>query len=89
MQRLKASRTSMRCADLGKLLETLGFYVKDGERGGHKVFFHDHLDGFLSGSYDCGHGRNPEIKPAYISNVLCILRHYEAELNRYLEKNDD
>lgn len=76
----------MRCAELGKLLESLGFDVKDGERGSHKVFFHDHLEGFISGSYDCGHGRNPEVKSAYISNVLRILRQYEAELSRYLEE---
>ena len=89
IQRLKSARTSMRCAELGKLLESLGFYVKDGERGGHKVFFHDHLEGFISSSYDCGHGRNPEIKPAYISNVLRTLRQYEAELTRYLESDND
>ena len=79
----------MRCADLGKLLESLGFDVKDSGRGGHKVFFHDHLEGFISGSYDCGHGRNSEIKPAYINNVLRILRQYEAELTGYLEKRND
>lgn len=89
MQRLKSGRTSMRCAELGKLLESLGFYVRDGERGGHKMFFHDHLAGFVSSSYDCGHGRNLEIKPAYISNVLRILRQYDADLTRYLEERND
>lgn len=79
----------MRCAEMTRLLEGLGFEVRDGERGGHKVFSHRGIEGFLSGGYDCGHGRNPEIKRAYVRKVLNILRQYEAELTRYLEERND
>lgn len=79
----------MRCAEMTSLLKSLGFDVRDGSRGGHKVFVHDGIQGFTSGSYNCDHGRNPEIKRAYIRKVLVILRQYEAELTRYLEERDD
>jgi hypothetical protein len=74
---------------MARLLESLGFVVRDGNRGGHKVFVHDHIQRFTSGGYDCAHGRNPEIKRPYIKKVLAILRQYEADLTRYLEERND
>lgn len=79
----------MRCSEMAKLLESLGFDVRDGSRGGHKLFFHDHIEGFVSGAYNCDHGRNPEIKRPYIKKVLATLRQYDAELRRYLEEGND
>jgi hypothetical protein len=70
-------------------LESLVFYVRGGARGGHKLFFHDHIEDFTSGAYNCDHGRNPEIKRPYIKKVLAILRQYETELTRYLESRND
>jgi len=52
------------------------------------VFFHDGISAFTSGSYNCGHGRNPEIKPAYIGKVLRILRQYEVEIIDFLERTE-
>lgn len=52
-----------------KLLEGLGFSVKDDKRGGHKVFTHDGIQSFRTGSYNCEHGRNPEIKRPYIPKI--------------------
>lgn len=86
VRELESSRASIRCGRLADLLDRLGFEVRDGRKSGHKVFVHPGLSGFASGSYTCGHGRNPEIKPAYIRNVLRILRQYEAELTELLEK---
>ncbi len=86
IRQLASAGASMRCAEMAKLLEGLGFEVRNGSRGGHKLFFHDHIEGFVSGAYNCDHGRNPEIKRPYIKKVLAILRQYEAELTRYLEE---
>ncbi|HET8554713.1 MAG TPA: type II toxin-antitoxin system HicA family toxin [Rhodanobacteraceae bacterium] len=86
---LAGAGASMRCVALGKLLENLGFEVRDGKRGGHKIFVHDGIPGFTSGAYNCDHGRNPEIKRPYINKVLKILKQYEAELTRYLEEQHD
>ena len=89
IRQLSQAGASMRCAELTRLLEALGFEVRDGGRGGHKVFVHDHLATFHSGSYNCEHGRNPEIKRPYIKKVLRILRQYEAELRDHLESKND
>lgn len=70
-------------------LAWLGFAVRDGKRGGHKIFTHPNLYNFYSSSYNCGHGRNPEIKPAYITNILNILDTYDTELREFLGKTDD
>ena len=84
---LEASPKSIRCDELAKLLEDLGFDVRKGRQGGHRVFFHDDLSDFISGSYDCGHGKNPEIKPAYIRKVVRILKEHETELTEILRSS--
>lgn len=88
-QHLQASRKSIRCHELVELLESLGFTVRDGKRGGHKVFTHPHLPAFHSASFNCGHGRNPEIKPAYIRNVLRVLDTHEDELRAHLSGREN
>jgi hypothetical protein len=88
VEALTASKASIRCGALAEQLERLGFEVRDGKQGGHKIFVHDGIPGFFSGSYDCGHGKNPEIKPAYIRKVLRILRQYEEEIIDFLERTE-
>ncbi len=85
---LQASKANIRCNTLAEQLARLGFEVRDGKRGGHKVFFHDGISAFTSGSYNCGHGKNPEIKPAYIGKILRILRQYEDEIIDFLERTE-
>ena len=80
LRQLQVHKNKLRCNEVQDLLEQLGFVVRDGARGGHKVFVHPQLEGFYSGSYNCGHGRNPEIKVAYISNVIRIINLYREAL---------
>lgn len=84
---LSAAKKSIRCDELAEQLNRLGFEVREG-KAGHRVFVHDGLPHFKSGSYNCGHGRNPEIKPAYITNVLRILGQYQAEIRDYLGESE-
>lgn len=86
---LQERKGNLCCDDVKALLAGLGFIVRDGKRGGHKVFTHPGLPSFKSGSFNCGHGKNPEIKPAYISKIVRTIRTYEDELKIYLEKCDD
>ncbi len=79
----------MRCQDMLSALARLGFEVRDGGKQGHKVVTHAGLPGFLSASFTCGHGRNPEIKPAYVSKLRKLLLTYESELVSFLEKTDE
>ena len=86
---LKNNKTNIRCDELADLLTQLGFEVRDGKKAGHKVFVHDGLKEFYSGSYDCGHGSNPVIKRGYIGSVLRILAQHESAIIEYLGDKDD
>lgn len=89
VETLKNNKTNIRCDELAASLTQLGFEVRDGKKGGHKIFVHDGLQDFYSGGYNCGHGNNPVIKPAYIGKVLNILVQYKDELMVYLGDNND
>lgn len=81
---LRARKANVRCKELTELLKDLGFTITPG-RGNHKIVTHDGLDGFTSTSYDCGHGKDAQIKPPYITKVARVLSDYASELSRYLE----
>ena len=83
---LQQRKASLCCNDVKSLLVSLGFEVRDGKQGGHKVFVHQGIPSFMSGSFNCGHGKNPEIKPAYILKIIQILKHHRDELEEYLEE---
>lgn len=86
IENLQQRKANLCCEDVKSLLVNLGFEVRDGKQGGHKVFVHQGLPSFLSGSFNCGHGKNPEIKPAYIGKIIQVLKQHHDELVRYLEK---
>lgn len=79
---LQQHKASLCCEDIKRLLISLGFEVRDGKQGGHKVFVHHGLLSFHSGSFNCGHSKNHEIKPAYISKIVQILKHYQDDLEK-------
>ena len=54
-QELLNRKGNLRCVEVIALLQQLGFEVRDGKRGGHKLYFHDGLPEFHSGSFNCGH----------------------------------
>lgn len=83
IRHLRLANASIRCQELTRLLESLGFDVRNGKKQGHKVFVHHGLDSFTSGGYSCGHGKNPEIKPVYIKKIARLLKQYENELIQY------
>jgi hypothetical protein len=89
VRQILINKTSIRCDEIGNLLKLLGFQVRDGRTGGHKVFLHPGIPTFYSGSYNCGHGKNPSIKQAYIKNIIKILDAYRSELKIYLEEDDN
>jgi len=83
IQTLGNAGASMRCSDLQRALESIGFEVKDRKKPGHKVVYHSRLSEmseFTTTSYTCGHGKNPEVKPAYVKKMLGVIRRYESEL---------
>lgn len=87
LKRLREARGSLRCDELRRELEALGFEVRDGKKAGHKVLTHPQIADFFSASYTCGHGKNPEIKPPYIRNICKVIEAHETVLRRLLEEN--
>jgi len=86
---LKSAQAAMRCRDMVNTLESLGFEVRDGRNQGHKVVFHSGIPEFFSDGFTCGHGRNPEIKPAYVQKIRKLLLRHEAEIISFLETRDE
>ena len=86
INQLQQHKSGLCCEDVKRLLAGLGFDVRDGKQGGHKVFVHQGLPSFHSGSFNCGHGKNPEIKPAYITKIIQILKQNQDELDDYLTR---
>lgn len=87
IDQLQQHKTNLCCEEVKRLLQGLDFEVRDGKQGGHKIFVHPGLPSFMSGSFNCGHGKNPEIKPAYIGKIIQVLKQYREELERYLEES--
>ncbi|WP_295878933.1 type II toxin-antitoxin system HicA family toxin [uncultured Thiohalocapsa sp.] len=83
-EQLEQAVTSLRCSDLVRILRKLGFDVRDGAKQGHKVMTHPGVPSFTSQAFTCGHGKNPEIKPVYVRNIVATLRQFESELAEYL-----
>ena len=83
--RLSTAGANLRCDDVVSLLSSLGFVVKGSRRKpGHKNVTHPGVASFTTASFNCGHGKNPEIKRPYIKNMIKVLTDYEAELIAYL-----
>lgn len=76
---LTQRRNTTSCKDLLRLLEGLDFVVRAGRRGHHYTYRHPDIAGFR-GNFDCGHGRNPDVLPVYIRDILSVLSEYESIL---------
>ena len=84
-----STRASIRCKDMIRLLEGLGFVVRDGKKTGHKVITHPTLVNFTSASITCGHGRNPQVKPIYVASIRRLLVTHAEGLDERKENRDD
>lgn len=82
--KLKSAKANTSCGDMARLLQSLGFTVKDAKRAGHKIYVHDGISDFWSANYDCGHGKNPKLKSCYVNNVMSVLRQNKAGILKYL-----
>lgn len=83
---LTARKANVRCSEMREILEGLGFTIREGSNGNHRIFTHRGLEEFKSSSYDCGHGRDSLIKASYVVKVVRVLSENAIELNDFLEK---
>ena len=81
---LESAGASMRCSDVIGLLESLGFVVRDCRRGRHKTFKHPSIPSFHGSNFNCGHGRNPEVKSSDLRTILRVMDEYETEIKEHL-----
>ena len=82
---LRARKANLRCTEVISILESLGFVVSSGKAPGHRLFTHPGLKDFFSSSFNCDHGKNPQIKPAYVTNILKVLATHETALSAHLD----
>ncbi|MEE4382285.1 MAG: type II toxin-antitoxin system HicA family toxin [Pseudomonadales bacterium] len=78
--RLGPAASAVRCRELVALLESLGFTVRRGRRGNHRIVTHAGLDDFLGTSFDCGHGRDPEVRPVYVHKLRRVIEMHAQAL---------
>lgn len=84
-ERLKVSAGNLRCNDVCSILSALGFVVRDAKSGGHKTYIHIAISN-INGNYNCGHGKDPQVKKPYIMKILDVLEKNENDIKRYLDK---
>ena len=82
-------KANITCNEVIEKLTALGFEVRDGSRGGHKIFTHDKLINFYSASFNCGHGKSPILKKEYITAIIRTLKKYQLELERLQEEDNE
>lgn len=87
IDRLATSGASLRCKDVEQLLRGLGFDVREGKKAGHRVVSHPELVDFTGTNFTCGHGRNPEIKPAYVKSLRKVLESHADALRELRERS--
>jgi len=82
ISQLQKNKT-LRCLEVVKMLEYLGFQVNEGKASNHKIFTHNQLPGFIAGGFNCEHGKNGEVKRPYLRKILRVLQKYEADLKTF------
>lgn len=80
IEKLRGSKSNIMCDELTRLLTKLGYDVRQGRRGNHRVFTHSLLIGWHGSNFDCGHGRNPPVLPIYITKIVKILEKHQDEI---------
>ncbi len=80
LQTLRQRRATISCNELIRLLTDLGYEVVKRNSGKHHTFNHPKIDGWIGGNFDCGHGRNPSILPAYINKIIKLLEVHKDEI---------
>jgi hypothetical protein len=87
LKQLDKAGGRIRCSELCELLEGLGFYFKSKKTPGHKVYFHDGLTDFFSGSFNCDHAKDPSVKAGYIQRVRSVLTEFKDALDNLPKGN--
>lgn len=80
VKHLRSGGTNIRCSALKQLLESLHFQVSRAGGGNHYVITHPSIPGFRGAHYNCGHGQDPQVKPAYIRRLRIVIEENQEYL---------
>ena len=82
-----AAGANTSCHEFTSLLKKLGFDIRDGSNGGHKIATHDGIkltveDG---ANYNCGPNPGTMVKRGYVKHFLGIVDDNEVKLRRHID----
>lgn len=78
----RGRKANLRCKEICAGLIHLGFTIRDGRRGGHKIVSHSGLKEFMGTDFDGGHGANELVKPRYVDKLLRVIKDWADDLER-------
>ncbi|WP_239292544.1 hypothetical protein [Candidatus Nitrotoga sp. 1052] len=81
--KLRNSAGNLRCSEVKAILKALGFIVRDGKKGNHKTFSHPSIPDFFGSNYDCGHGKDAQVKKWYIDTIIEVLERLENDIKTH------
>lgn len=88
LRTLSDREASLRCRELVQLLVELGFNVRDGRLGGHKIVHHAglHPHGWRGIGFNCGHNPHDNVRAVYVRRVRAVIEEYRDYLGGVREK---
>jgi hypothetical protein len=86
---IRESKANLLGERVEEILRSLGFDVREGKSGEHRIYTHAGLPEFLSSSFDMGHGKRKSIKLCYALNILRVLRQHESAIRSYLGEDGE
>lgn len=79
---LRQRKNTLRRSELTQALGSLGFHVRAGKKGNHRVVSHPGLKGFEGTRFDGGHGADAQIKLPYVLQMIKVIETWKDELEK-------
>ncbi len=80
-----SGNANITCSQLTSALKALGFSIRDGSNGGHKIAKHPAVSVLDSPDYDCGHKEGSKIKKPYLSKLIKFVKNNEEAIRESLK----
>jgi hypothetical protein len=75
--------SGLSCSEVKSLLTDLGFNVRSGAKGGHKVVTHPKgLTDFFSTGYNCKGGSGP-VDRNYLGKLISVVKMHKDEIRKH------
>jgi len=81
---LSRRKYSIKRSELTGLLESLGFKIREGNKGKHSTYTHKAFVMHPGGAFNGEHGKDGLIKMPYILDAIKIIRAHQEEIMEYI-----